>query len=138
MGRISFQIVRTETDHVGVNGKPFRSPTVLIRVHRSWMSRNVLVLGSLLIACHIADGYLTFKGISNLGLMREANPYVGRLVAQHGVIPGIIIVKSAGVGITLILMWLSNSRRWLRPFITAAIAMYVSLALVPWMVALVS
>jgi len=136
MARLDFEIVHRETDHVAVNGRPFRSPTVLIRVNRSVMSRNVFVLGALLIACHIADGYLTFVGISNFGVMREANPYIGRLVAEHGVIPGIFLVKTAGIAITLLMMWLSNSRRWLRPFIVAAIAMYLALAVIPWIVAL--
>ncbi len=133
MGRLNIEIVSNETDHVGLNGKRFRSPTVLIRVNRSSVSRNVLVMGGLLLACHVADGFLTFAGITTFGLTSEANPYVGRLMATHGVIPGIFIVKTVGVALTLLVMWLAHTRRWLRPFITMSVGAYLVLAVVPWL-----
>lgn len=135
MGKLKFEVVHAETDHVCVRGKRFRSPTVLIRVHRSAaISRNVLVLGALLITCHLADGFLTFVGISQLGHSGEGNQMLRSMAISHGTIPAIFIAKSFGVVLTLVLMWLSHSRRWLRPALTGAILFYVTLALVPWLI----
>jgi len=134
---LGFEVERKETDHVGLNGKRFRSPTVLIRVRRgASISRNALVLGSLLIACHLADGLLTFWGIETFGLRTERNAFIQRLVYSHGTIPGLFIAKSFGVIFSLLLMFLAHQRRWLRPFLALSIGLYICLALVPWMIIL--
>ena len=134
MGKLEFEIVHAETDHRCVSGKTFRSPTVLIRVNRSAaISRKVFVLGGLLIACHIADGFLTFAGVAQSGYAAEGNSLLRHLISTHGAIPAVFLAKSLGVVFTIWLMWLAHSRRWLRPVMTGAILCYLTMALIPWL-----
>jgi hypothetical protein len=133
MGILGFDIVHKETEHVAVDGKRFRSPTVLIRVRRrDFLSRKAFILGLLLVLCHLADGFLTFWGIESFGTLGERNPLVQRLVYHHGTIPGIFIAKSAGVAFSLVLIALSHKRRWVRPVLSLSIGLYIALAIVPW------
>lgn len=133
MGILNFEVLHQETDHICVRGRSFRSPTVLIRVLRGPpISRRVLVVGGMLVLCHLLDGFMTFWGVGNLGMVSEANHAVRFLIASHGTIPALFMVKSVGVLVTLLLMWLSHSRRWLRPLLSISVIFYVTVALVPW------
>ena len=82
------------------------------------------------------DGLLTFMGLSHFGTSVEGNALLQKLVITHGTIPALFLAKSVGLVATLMLMWMSHSRRWLRPLMTASIAIYITMALVPWLVLL--
>lgn len=87
---------------------------------------DTAVLAFLFVQC--LDGMLTYLGISIWGLGIEANPLVSSAVAVAGLGPGLVGAKlvAAALGILLHL-------RGVHGLVALLTAIYVALAIVPWM-----
>ncbi len=123
---------RVVSDHISFSGHSFRSPTVLISLGARSISRKVLILGSLLILCHIADGILTAIGMETFGLHMEGNPILRGFMHTFGTTVSLFAFKTISIIFSFFFMIFSHQRRWARPFLVLSIAFYLAMALGPW------
>lgn len=137
---IKFDIVSGETEHITLNGTKRRNPTVLMRLHTSTkilsMSRKALLLGTALVICQILDGVLTYSGLRLLGVEMEGNGILRKMIHAYGMVPALCFAKVGALLSVGVLTVAAHRRKWIRPIILALSAIYLTLALVPWTLAI--
>lgn len=137
---LKFDIVSGETEHITFNGRKRRNPTVLMRIHTPSrilsVSRKALLLGTALIICQLLDGILTYSGLRLLGVEMEGNGIIRKMIHAYGIVPALCAAKVAALMAVVVVTIAAHRRKWIRPIIFALSAIYATLALVPWMLAL--
>jgi hypothetical protein len=131
-GRISFEVVNGETEHVTVSGRRVRRPTVLIRVGRWNLSKRAALLGAALALLQVLDGVLTYFGLYLMGIQMEGNVFLRDLMLAYGKAPVLVVAKFGAILCVFILTLSAHRRRWMRPVIGLFIAVYLILAVIPW------
>lgn len=129
---LNFEIVQGETEHIEIGGRRRRNPTVLIRVGRMSLSKKALILGAALVGCQIADGTLTYLGLTLFGVHMEGNVFLRHFMEQYGMGWALFVAKALAVCLAVALMFNAHRRRWVRPLILFAILVYFGLAVLPW------
>lgn len=134
-GRIQIPRIRIEdgeTEGVTYQGERVRRPTVLIKFGDFSLSKNAFILGTMLAGCQLVDGALTYLGLSQRGVHMEGNVFLRNLMQVYGATAVLFFAKlfalCAVVGLTLY----AHKRRWMRPLIAALVAIYLALAIIPW------
>lgn len=129
---MKFEVVDGETEHVSFDGKRKRNPTVLIRVGRVSFSKQALTLGAVLVICQIFDGFLTYLGLRIHGTEMEGNNFLRNLMEAYGTAPALAIIKLSAIALVVLLTFHAHKRKWVRPIIFLLAAVYLALAVVPW------
>ncbi len=99
---------------------------------RPEVSREIKILGLLLIAIQVLDGLLTAAGVLNWGTAAEGNYLIRTLMDSIGLVPALIVVKSLAILIVLTLCGLSSRISWVGSALKTVIAIYLVAAIVPW------
>ena len=123
---------KVESNHISFSGHHFRSPTVLISLGARSISKKALILGVLLILCHVADGILTAIGTERFGLHVEGNPVLRVFMHTFGTTISLFAFKTISIIFSFFFMVFSHQRRWARPLMVLSIAFYLVMALGPW------
>jgi hypothetical protein len=95
-------------------------------------SREMYVLGALMIALQILDGVLTGIGVSYLGVSAEGNLFLRSMMEQIGYIQTLVIVKLVAVAVVAALCILSAQVDWIRKVMKVLIVVYLTVAVIPW------
>jgi len=133
-----FRIVKGETEHITLSGRRVRNPTVLLQVGRASISWKAALLGIILVIVQLADGILTFAGVSTWGADLEGNLFLRELVSTYGAAKALFFVKTAAIAVVIYITFRAHRRRWIRPLIMLIVALYLLLAIVPWAIILLS
>lgn len=133
-----FRIVKGETEHITLRGRRVRNPTVLLQVGTVSLSWKAALLGTALVVLQIADGILTFAGVSIWGSDMEGNAFLRQLVATYGAAKALFFVKTAAIASVIFITFRAHRRRWIRPLILLIVALYLILAVAPWIIILSS
>lgn len=96
------------------------------------ISKEILILGAMLIVLQFLDGLLTAMGINVFGISAEGNPMIRYFMSQFGHIPALIIVKSLAIAIVCYLCSLSNQILWISGAMKGMICIYLCAAIIPW------
>jgi uncharacterized membrane protein len=129
---VRFTIEQGTTEHIKLNGRRVRNPTVLLKVGRVGISRKAATLGALLLVLQILDGLLTFAGLSIFGIEMEGNALLRDLAHAYGAAPALFFVKLVAIVFVLFLTINAHKRRYLRPLIALLVVIYLALAIIPW------
>jgi hypothetical protein len=108
----------------------------LERMGNFWFLQSTLILGSLLIAIQILDGFLTYLGVSFVGLASEGNLILRHLMGLYGPAPTILVAKVSGIILGIFLARQARSCVSIQLVIGLVIAYYTARALIPWTVVL--
>lgn len=130
--RFRFKVVEGETEHLTYGGKRIRRPTVLIRVGGLSLSKKAFLLGLTLGFCQLADGVLTYLGLALMGVHMEGNSFLRVLMSAYGKAPVLVAAKLLALSCVVLLTISAHRRRWIRPIIGGLIAVYLGLAVLPW------
>jgi hypothetical protein len=68
----------------------------------------------------------------------EGNAFLRQLVATYGAAKALFFVKTAAIGSVIFITFRAHRRRWIRPLILLIVALYLVLAVVPWVIILSS
>lgn len=128
-----FEVVQGETEHISFRGPRKRNPTVLIRVGRVSVSQKALILGAVLITCQVLDGFLTYLGLHIFGVRMEGNTFLRELMYAYGAAPVLFIIKLIAICLVVLLTFQAHRRRWIRPLIFILSAVYLCVAVMPWL-----
>jgi len=128
----SFRVEKGITEHVSFSGVRKRKPTVLIRVGSYSMSKRALQLGLLLVICQVLDGFLTYAGLTMLGVSMEGNAFLRVMMEVYGTAPILILVKFMAVICIFVVTVQAHKRKWIRPIIVGLIVIYLAAAIIPW------
>jgi len=123
-----------------------RSPTVCISLprHSAFVfefeppSRDIICAGALLASMQVFDGYLTSRGINHFGVKAEANFLIRELMHIMGPDSALIVVKSLAIIVVVLLTALARRQRSLKGIINALCAIYMMMAIIPWVYLLVT
>jgi uncharacterized membrane protein len=129
---MKFDIVQGSTEHISFNGKKIRRPTVLIRLGGYSMSKKAFLLGAALAICQVMDGLLTYVGLGILGIHMEGNLFLRELMHAYGMAPTLLGAKLLAIIFVISLALFAHKRRWVRPLILIMTAIYLLLAVLPW------
>lgn len=127
-----FEIFHGETEHISFRGPRKRNPTVLIRVGKISVSQKAFILGTALVICQMLDGLLTYLGLRIFGISMEGNAFLRELMNAYGTAPVLFAVKLFAIAVVVLLTFQAHRRRWIRPLIFFVVAVYVCLAVLPW------
>ena len=127
-----FEVVKSETEHITLDGRRVRNPTVIIRVGQVSLSKRALILGGSLVLCQIFDGALTYLGLQLLGVEMEGNRFLRELMNAYGTWFILVVIKMIAIGLVVLLTFHAHKRRWIRPLILILVLVYTCLAVVPW------
>ncbi len=127
-----FEICEGTVDRIGFSGQVRRDSTVLIRVGRRGLSKRAILLGKLLVLCHIFDGLFTFFGMELFGIGAEGNVLLREAMFSVGAASALFLAKTFAIALTLTLTFLAHRRLWLRPIIAGLVVVYLFMAIFPW------
>ena len=96
------------------------------------LSREVIVLGTMLVTLQVLDGILTSIGVSRFGTNVEGNPLLRELMLHFGHIPTLAVIKLFAVGIVFSLVALTPRLPWVKHALTAVSGVYICCAIIPW------
>lgn len=102
------------------------------QVSSALLSREVAVLGAILILLQIMDGVLTAIGVGHFGHASEANLAIRYLMESWGHIPALITVKSFAIVVVAVLCVLARHVSWIPRAMKGVIALYLGAAIIPW------
>jgi uncharacterized membrane protein len=101
------------------------------------LSKRAFLLGMTLIVCQILDGILTYFGLRLLGFQAEGNGLLRNLIQMYGAVPALFVTKMVTLISVATLTIAAHRRKWIRPIIFSLCAVYITLAIVPWVLVLV-
>lgn len=130
--KLKFEILEGTTEGITYNGTRKRRRTVLVRMGNRSISKQALTLGLLLAVLQVADALLTYIGLTLHGIHLEGNGFLAEMMHAYGLFPALFITKFAALFLILALTLFSHRRKWIRPFIFMLCAVYITLAIVPW------
>lgn len=99
---------------------------------------DIVALGIILSLLQVADGFLTGLGMANYGTAMEGNALLRALMGLVGWLPALILVKGASISLIALLCHQASTIRWLRPAFYGVIAIYMTMAVLPWSYILLS
>ncbi|MCB0355233.1 MAG: hypothetical protein KDD64_16995 [Bdellovibrionales bacterium] len=111
-----------------------RKPTVLLHFGSSYsISKKAFLLGLSLALIQIADGLLTYHGLSKLGFEMEGNPFLRHLMLLEGGCGGVLLfTKFFALSFVVWLTFQAHSKKWIRPVLGFLTGIFFSLAVIPW------
>ena len=130
--KLRFEIVEGETEGVSYSGERRRRKTILLKMGTFSISKKALQLGLILALCQVLDGFLTYLGLSLLGVEMEGNAFLRTLMEVHGTFPVLFISKIIALGLVIVLTGYAHRRKWIRPIIAILCMIYLVLAVLPW------
>ena len=105
---------------------------ISLNATESRTSKEVYILGTILIALQVMDGLLTAVGIDNFGIAAEGNPFLRSLMELIGPFSTLIVVKSAAIIIVGYLCTLASEISWIKNALRGMIFVYALCAVIPW------
>jgi hypothetical protein len=129
---VRFRVEKGTTEHITLNGRRVRNPTVLLKVGKASLSSKAAGLGIALVILQLLDGLLTFWGLSIFGVEMEGNALLRDLAIVYGAAPALFFVKLVAIGFVIFLTLFAHRRRWIRPVIVVLVVLYLVLAIIPW------
>lgn len=102
--------------------------------------RRPVVLDSLtllLIVCQVLDGIATAVGLSRFGTGLEGNILLREGMKLCGVVPTLLVAKSAAIAMVIGLRRLRGQVVWVGEALLILSVIYMSAALIPWMIILI-
>jgi uncharacterized membrane protein len=106
--------------------------TVMFYMGEHKIAKKALLLGVIMVICHILDGILTFFGMEIFGIAAEGNGLLRYFMEHYGHGTTLFLGKTAAVIVTIALMCISHRRKWVRNLLAGVIAIYLVLAIFPW------
>lgn len=115
-----------------------RSPRrpLAIFSHKRTAAAEVALLGLILAVLQIMDGVLTGIGVSQFGVHMEGNFLLKSLMLHMGNLPALVLVKTTAIGVIAVLCVHNWQVPWLKHALRGVIALYLTFAVIPWMVLL--
>jgi hypothetical protein len=129
---VKFRVEEGESEQITYGGKRVRRKTVLLKVGGWSISQKAFFLGAILAVCQIFDGFLTYIGLSLMGIHMEGNSFLKSLMLAYGKAPVLFISKLFAIFLIVGLTFEAHRRRWVRPLIFLLIVIYLCLAVIPW------
>jgi len=99
---------------------------------------DVTLVGLSVIFLQVADGLLTFIGVSKLGIRAEGNPLLSSLMESYGVGNTLLITKFLAIVVCLMLIKLSEKFEPVKPALICVCVIYTLFAVLPWSIILVN
>ncbi len=93
-------------------------------------------LALLLIVCQLLDGMATAAGMHRFGISLEGNFLLRETMKLIGVIPTLLIAKGAAIGMTIGLRQMGSQVVWVGEALLLLCLVYISAALIPWLIIL--
>jgi uncharacterized membrane protein len=84
----------------------------------------------------IFDGFLTWIGITRYGIGFEGNPILQRLMLHFGAESALVGTKLLAITAILFICLFSRNTKWVKPGLIMTNAIYLGLAVIPWIVTL--
>lgn len=98
----------------------------------SGLSKEVIVLGLILIALQIADGILTNIGMNLFGTGMEGNSLLREIMENYGAVTALVLSKGFAIATIIGLVYLSNQVSWIKVALKCVIVIYTTFAIAPW------
>ena len=130
--KLRFEVVEGETEGISYSGQRRRRKTILLRVGSFSFSKKALELGLLLAIFQVLDGFLTYVGLTLLGVEMEGNVFLRKLMEVYGTHWALFFSKLFALALVIILTGYSHKRKWIRPIIAGLCIIYLVLAVIPW------
>lgn len=99
-------------------------------------SREVVILGVILISLQIADAILTNMGMKVFGTEMEGNLLLRHIMESYGTVVALIAAKSFAISVIIGLVYLSNQVKWIPVALKSVIVIYSGFAIAPWAILL--
>ena len=93
-------------------------------------------LALLLIVCQLLDGMATAAGMHRFGVGLEGNFLLRETMKLIGVIPTLLVAKGAAIGMTIGLRQMGSQVIWVGQALLLLCLVYISAALIPWLIIL--
>ena len=100
------------------------------------LPRVVDNLALLLIVCQLLDGIATAAGMHRFGISLEGNFILRETMKLIGVIPTLLLAKGAAIGMTIGLRQMGSQVVWVGQALLLLCLVYISAALIPWLMIL--
>jgi hypothetical protein len=94
------------------------------------------LLGLSLCWLQIFDGFLTWIGITRYGIGFEGNPFLQNLMLNFGPESALIGTKLFAIAAILFVCIFSKNAKWVKSGLIITNAIYLLLAVIPWIVTL--
>jgi hypothetical protein len=138
-----YQAVRSNTYWSSTDGRARHYPArrtakrnVAILSHPRTTASEIALLGFIVAVLQVADGVLTGVGMAHFGLHMEGNIILRTLMHHLGYVPALLLVKTIAVGVVASLCIHGWRVRWLKHALRGIIALYLFVAVIPWVVLL--
>ena len=95
-------------------------------------SKDVIVLGLILIALQIADAILTNIGMNLFGTGMEGNSLLRSVMENYGTVAALTVSKAFAIATIIALVYLSSQIQWIKGALKGVIVIYFSFAIAPW------
>jgi sterol desaturase/sphingolipid hydroxylase (fatty acid hydroxylase superfamily) len=105
----------------------------LNEIKKNAPTREIIILGLILTILQISDGLLTGVGVGLFGTAAEGNPLLRCLMEHCGIMPTLFTAKTLAILSIYVVCRLSIKVRWANNAIRSLIAVYLLLAIAPWM-----
>lgn len=112
------------------NNRPSKTPSKFLNFDIP--SKQILVLGAILIVLQFLDGLLTAIGVGHFGTDKEGNILIRTLMNSIGHVPALLLVKLTAVFVIVNLCLLASRVSWLAGALKAMITIYLCAAVIPW------
>ncbi len=99
-------------------------------------SREVIILGLILISLQIADAILTNMGMKVFGTEMEGNLLLRHIMENCGTLVALIASKSFAISVIIGLVYLSKQVTWIPVALKGVIVIYTGFAIAPWTILL--
>jgi uncharacterized membrane protein len=94
------------------------------------------LLGLSLCWLQIFDGFLTWIGVTRYGIGFEGNPFLQNLMLSFGAEQALIGTKLFAISAIMFVCIFSANAKWVKSGLILTNAIYLILAVIPWMVTL--
>lgn len=129
---LNISVADATIERISFDGIISVDKTVMFHVGEHRIAKRALMLGILMVTCHILDGILTFFGMELFGIAAEGNGLLRYFMHYYGHGTTLFLAKTMAVIITIILMCVSHRRKWVRNLLAVTIGIYLILAIFPW------
>ncbi|MDD7473987.1 MAG: DUF5658 family protein [Bdellovibrionota bacterium] len=95
-------------------------------------SKEVIVLGLILISLQVLDAILTNIGMNLFGTEMEGNSLLRCVMENCGTLTALVVSKAFAIATIIALVYLSNQVKWIKVALKGVIVIYFSFAIAPW------
>ena len=95
-------------------------------------SKEVIVLGLILISLQVLDAILTNIGMNLFGTGMKGNSLLRCVMENCVTLTALVVSKAFAIATIIALVYLSNQVKWIKVALKGVIVIYFSFAIAPW------